>query len=105
MLDGHFHCWRVCDVDNKEEMARGEEFMHGLVERAEAMGGTCTGEHGIGQRKQKCLKAELGVEALDAMGALKQALRPAEHFNPGKIVPVAQVARSKSPALADKSRY
>ena len=58
--DGNFHCSLVCDVDNADEMARGEEFMHRLVERAQAMGGTCTGEHGIGQGKQKYLEAELG---------------------------------------------
>src|ERR1700716_4279773 len=87
--DGNFHCSLLCDVDNREEMARGEDFMHRLVERAQAMGGTCTGEHGIGQGKQKYLKAELGDEALDAMRALKKALDPQNIFNPGKIVPAA----------------
>jgi D-lactate dehydrogenase (cytochrome) len=87
--DGNFHCSLVCDVDNADEMARGEDFMHRLVERAQAMGGTCTGEHGIGQGKQKYLKAELGGEALDAMRALKKALDPQNIFNPGKIVPAA----------------
>ena len=62
-----------------EEMARGEDFMHRLVERAQSMGGTCTGEHGIGQGKQKYLKAELGPEAIDAMRALKAGARSAEH--------------------------
>ena len=87
--DGNFHCSLVCDVDNADEMARGEEFMHRLVERAQAMDGTCTGEHGIGQGKQKYLKAELGDEAIDAMRALKKALDPQNIFNPGKIVPAA----------------
>ena len=85
--DGNFHCSLLCDVDDPDEMARGEEFMHRLVERAQAMGGTCTGEHGIGQGKQKYLKAELGQPALDAMRALKQALDPQNIFNPGKILP------------------
>src|SRR5437868_11869869 len=72
--DGNFHCSLGCDGDNADEMARGEEFMHRLVERAQAMDGTCTGEHGIGQGKQKYLKAELGDEGLDAMLVVKMAL-------------------------------
>jgi D-lactate dehydrogenase (cytochrome) len=87
--DGNFHCSLVCDPEDAGEMARGEEFMHRLVERAQAMGGTCTGEHGVGQGKQKYLKNELGPEALDAMRALKAALDPLNIFNPGKIVPAA----------------
>ncbi|MCW5701884.1 MAG: FAD-binding protein [Bradyrhizobium sp.] len=86
--DGNFHCSLICDVDDKDEMARGEEFMHRLVQRAQAMDGTCTGEHGIGQGKQKYLEAELGPEAIDAMRALKKALDPQNIFNPGKIVPM-----------------
>src|ERR1700726_2792786 len=85
--DGNFHCSLLCDVDDKDEMARGEEFMHRLVERAQSMGGTCTGEHGVGQGKQKYLKTELGSEAIDAMRAIKQALDPQNIFNPGKIIP------------------
>ena len=87
--DGNFHCSLLCDVDDADEMARGEDFMHRLVERAQSMGGTCTGEHGVGQGKQKYLMAELGPEAIDAMRALKVALDPQNIFNPGKIVPAA----------------
>jgi D-lactate dehydrogenase (cytochrome) len=85
--DGNFHCSLLCDVNDAGEMARGEDFMHRLVERAQSMGGTCTGEHGIGQGKQKYLKAELGPEAIEAMRALKKALDPQNIFNPGKILP------------------
>ena len=100
--DGGFATvWKATDEKSREwalkklkgsdadEMARGEDFMHRLVERAQGMGGTCTGEHGIGQGKQKYLMAELGPEAIDAMRALKQALDPQNIFNPGKIVPAA----------------
>jgi D-lactate dehydrogenase (cytochrome) len=87
--DGNFHCSLLCDVDDADEMARGEEFMHRLVERAQSMDGTCTGEHGIGQGKQKYLKGELGGEAIDAMRAIKLALDPQNIFNPGKIIPAS----------------
>ena len=85
--DGNFHCSLLCDIDNADEMARGEDFMHRLVERAQAMDGTCTGEHGIGQGKQEYLEAELGPEAIDTMRAVKAALDPHNIFNPGKILP------------------
>ncbi|MCK7473528.1 MAG: hypothetical protein MZV49_08470 [Rhodopseudomonas palustris] len=60
---------------------------HRLVERAQAMDGTCTGEHGVGQGKQKYMVAELGPEAIEAMRAVKKALDPDNIFNPGKIIP------------------
>jgi len=87
--DGNFHCLLLCDVDDADEMSRAEQFLHRLVERAQAMAGTCTGEHGIGQGKQKYLASELGLEALQAMRALKAALDPDGIFNPGKIFPPA----------------
>ncbi len=86
--DGNFHCSLMCDTNDPEEVARAEEFLYRLVERAQAMGGTCTGEHGIGQGKQKYLVGELGPEALAAMRALKMALDPDNILNPGKILPV-----------------
>jgi len=84
--DGNFHCSLMCDVDDREEMARGEEFMHRLVQRAQAMGGTCTGEHGIGQGKMKYLKAEHG-DGVGVMRTIKAALDPQDILNPGKILP------------------
>ena len=54
--------------------------------RALDMGGTCTGEHGVGQGKQKYMRREHG-DALELMQAIKQALDPQNLMNPGKILP------------------
>jgi D-lactate dehydrogenase (cytochrome) len=73
-------------MDDRDEVARAAGLCERLVERALAMEGTCTGEHGVGQGKMKYLAAEHGEAALDAMRALKRALDPDGIMNPGKIV-------------------
>jgi len=83
--DGNFHVSVLLDMDDPAEVANGQAFSERLVERALAMEGTCTGEHGIGQGKMKYLAAEHG-EALTAMRAIKHALDPQNLMNPGKIV-------------------
>ena len=84
--DGNFHVGLLVDRDDEEEVARIEAFLERLVDRALAMGGTCTGEHGVGQGKMKYLAAEHGEPALEAMRAIKRALDPLDIMNPGKIV-------------------
>jgi D-lactate dehydrogenase (cytochrome) len=86
--DGNFHVTILCDTSIADDVGRVEGFLDRLVKRAQGMGGTCTGEHGIGQGKQKYLERELGPEAVAAMRALKAALDPQNIFNPGKILPV-----------------
>jgi D-lactate dehydrogenase (cytochrome) len=83
--DGNFHLLLLIDLDDGDEIKRAEALLERLVERALAMDGTCTGEHGIGQGKMKYLKAEHGEPALDAMRAIKRALDPLDIMNPGKI--------------------
>ena len=73
-------------MTDASEIKAAEDFMNRLVERALAMEGTCTGEHGIGQGKMKYLEAEYGPAALEAMRAIKRALDPHNIMNPGKIV-------------------
>jgi D-lactate dehydrogenase (cytochrome) len=84
--DGNFHVGLMVDRDDAEEVARVHAFLDRLVERALAMDGTCTGEHGVGQGKMKYLLGEHGQAALDAMRAIKRALDPHDIMNPGKIV-------------------
>jgi D-lactate dehydrogenase (cytochrome) len=79
--DGNFHVQCMLAPEQTDEV---EAFAARLVERAQAMGGTCTGEHGVGLGKKKYMLAEHG-EALEVMRMLKRALDPENRMNPGKV--------------------
>lgn len=85
--DGNFHLVVLVDTDNAQEMEEAAWISQRVVERAIAMEGTCTGEHGIGLGKRKYLVAEHGDVAVDVMRAVKMALDPANLLNPGKVLP------------------
>jgi D-lactate dehydrogenase (cytochrome) len=83
--DGNFHVVFVLDPDDKEAWERAEAVNRCMVERALAVGGTCTGEHGVGYGKMRYLEKEQG-EAVEVMRQVKRALDPDNILNPGKIV-------------------
>ena len=83
--DGNFHVLCVLDGKSESELARASCLVDRLVQRALAMAGTCTGEHGIGYGKLKYLEAEHG-EGLSVMRAIKQTLDPDNRMNPGKVI-------------------
>jgi D-lactate dehydrogenase (cytochrome) len=82
--DGNFHMLYLVDPDCPQEMAEAARLNERLVNRALEMGGTCTGEHGVGVGKMRYLACEHG-EAVDTMRAIKRALDPRGLMNPGKI--------------------
>ncbi len=82
--DGNFHVAMFCDLDDAEEVKRIKLAYDRLIDRALAMGGTCTGEHGIGAGKRRYLEKEHGVAALETMRAIKKAIDPLNILNPGK---------------------
>jgi D-lactate dehydrogenase (cytochrome) len=84
--DGNFHLTLLFDPDDPDEVARAKALYLRLIARAQAMGGTCTGEHGVGQGKMAYLEAEIGPAALATMQAVKRALDPNDIMNPGKII-------------------
>jgi D-lactate dehydrogenase (cytochrome) len=84
--DGNFHLTPLVDLDDADEVARMKAFLSRLVERALAMEGTCTGEHGVGQEKIKYLEIEHPAATLDLMRTLKRSIDPLNIMNPGKIV-------------------
>ena len=83
--DGNFHFGYLIDPNDAGERERAERLNHQLVTRALAMGGTCTGEHGVGIHKMGFLLDEAGAGAVDMMRAIKRALDPQNILNPGKI--------------------
>ena len=85
--DGNFHVLMLAEPDNAKQNARAAELSSAIVQRALALGGTCTGEHGVGIGKQKYMVEEHGAAALATMRAIKQALDPQNIMNPGKILP------------------
>ena len=87
--DGNFHVLALFDPDDPREVDAVMSLHERLVARALAVGGTCTGEHGIGYGKLDFMRAEHDDASLAAMRAVKAALDPHDIFNPGKLVPHA----------------
>jgi D-lactate dehydrogenase (cytochrome) len=83
--DGNFHLSVLVDTGDPAEMRAAKELVSRLAERAIAMDGTCTGEHGIGQGKIAFLEQEAGP-AVEVMRVIKGAIDPLNIMNPGKIV-------------------
>ncbi len=82
--DGNFHTAVLVDMANAAELNAAKAFAERLSQRAISMGGTCTGEHGIGQGKKSYLRQELG-DTVDFMGMIKSSLDPQNIMNPEKI--------------------
>jgi len=83
--DGNFHLAYLVKEGDAEQRAVAENLSHRMVQRAIALEGTCTGEHGIGLHKIGFLVDEAGAGAVEMMRTLKRALDPKNIMNPGKI--------------------
>ena len=85
--DGNFHVCFVVDPQDADELSVVRGLAERLAERAIALGGTCTGEHGVGYGKSKLLPLEHGEEGVELMRRVKAAFDPDGIMNPGKILP------------------
>ena len=85
--DGNFHMLVLFDPGDAEERARAEALAAFVSSRAIALGGTCTGEHGIGVHKLEAMTLEHGEDAVEVMRSIKAALDPNGIMNPGKTIP------------------
>jgi D-lactate dehydrogenase (cytochrome) len=85
--DGNFHLLYILDVSDASELDAARQLNERLVKRALRLGGTCTGEHGIGTGKLKYMDAEHGP-ALELMRTIKRAFDPDNRMNPGKLIEI-----------------
>jgi D-lactate dehydrogenase (cytochrome) len=83
--DGNFHVFFILRPDDADSWNRARAINEAMIEHALSVGGTCTGEHGIGIGKRQALLREHGSDSVAVMRRLKDALDPAGLFNPGKI--------------------
>jgi len=85
--DGNLHYSILVDRDDADEVERAERLYRRVIERAIDLGGTSTGEHGIGRGKREYLVREHGEAAVELMRTVKRALDPKDTLNPGKLFP------------------
>ena len=83
--DGNLHPTVLTDARDKDEMARVEQAFEEIFRKAIELGGTITGEHGVGAMKAPYLEWKIGKAGVHAMRAIKQALDPNHILNPGKL--------------------
>ncbi|XP_039249570.2 putative D-lactate dehydrogenase, mitochondrial [Styela clava] len=84
--DGNFHCLICIDPDSQAEQELVVKITNEIAQKALSMGGTCTGEHGIGLGKKKLLVKEVGDEGINVMRTIKTAFDPLGIMNPGKVL-------------------
>ena len=85
VADANFHCFIVTDPKKPEELEEVRHITHEITMKMIELGGTCTGEHGIGSGKIQALVEETGAPAVSIMKLIKQSLDPNNILNPGKV--------------------
>jgi len=88
--DGNLHPLILFDANDPDQLARCEQFGADILETSVAMGGTVTGEHGVGVEKLNSMCVQFSPEEREQMLALKRAFDPSGLLNPGKVIPTLQ---------------
>ncbi len=88
--DGNLHPLILFDANDPDQLERAERFGADILETSVAMGGTVTGEHGVGVEKLGSMCVQFSVAEREQMAALKRAFDPGELLNPGKVIPTLQ---------------
>ena len=83
--DGNFHVFFILQVEDMARWDKAHIINEAMIDHALSVGGTCTGEHGIGLGKREAMRREHGANSVATMRQIKNALDPSGLFNPGKI--------------------
>ena len=83
--DGNFHIFFILRTDDTASWDKARIINEAVIDQALSVGGTCTGEHGIGLGKRLAMQREHGADSVATMRRIKDALDPTGLFNPGKI--------------------
>ncbi len=102
--DGNFHVLFLLQPGAADEWQRAEKIYDAMIDRALRVGGTCTGEHGIGQGKRTKLVEEYGADVVELMRSIKSAWDPQGHPQPGQDLPVSDAHPSWDRARCARSR-
>lgn len=92
--DGNVHVIVMMDTTNAEEMQEAKRLVHFMGVTAIEMGGTCTGEHGVGVGKMNLLEQEMGEGSIDMMKRIKREFDPKNIMNPGKVLHMSKTGPS-----------
>ena len=84
--DGNFHVLIMMRPDEPEDLREAHRLAHYMAEQAIALGGTCTGEHGVGVGKKDLLRLEMGAGTIGVMRRVKDMMDPNDILNPGKVL-------------------
>lgn len=90
--DGNFHVLIFFKVDDPKEVAAAKALASTMALKAIALGGTCSGEHGIGVGKKEFLKKEMGENTIALMKLIKTTMDPQDILNPGKVLDIDRAA-------------
>lgn len=101
--DGNFHVLIFFKPDDPVETAQAKHLANTMALKAIALGGTCTGEHGVGVGKKDLLRLEMGEGSMEVMGKIKTTMDPLNIMNPGKILDVKQQQEKKGCCSAHSS--
>lgn len=99
--DGNIHVIVMMDSRRAEEVREAKQLLHFMGSTAIQMGGTCTGEHGVGAGKMDLLEEEMGPGSIQAMQRIKREFDPNNIMNPGKVLRMEKRSSSGESSAGD----